>query len=257
MVWLKHFILLVLSPLTVSLALLAGGLLCLWSARRPRTGRVLCMAGLVLLTLAGLGRVGRAYLAGLEGQYAPLDLSAQPAATVAQWHYVLVLGGGHVSDPRLPVTSQIGGASLYRLVEGIRLHRHLPGSRLILTGGPGLDVVPNAEVVAAVARELGVPQEELIVLGKPRDTREEAACVREIVGTSPFVLVTSAFHMPRAMRVFREAGLRPVPAPTDFACPAGPGHDPSAFFPTAGGLGTTERALYEIMATAQEAVRRW
>ena len=257
MVWLKRCVLLVLSPLTVSLALLAAGVICLWSGRRPKTGRVLCVAGLALLIWAGLGWSGRAYLARLERQYTPLDVAAQPAATVAQWHYVLVLGAGHVSDPRLPANSQLGGASLYRLVEGIRLHRHLPGSRLILTGGPGLDVVPNADVVAAVAQELGVAQEDLIVLGKPRDTREEAVSVRGIVGAAPFVLVTSAAHMPRAMRVFAEAGLHPIPAPTDFGYPTGPGHNPAEFFPTAGGLGATERAFYEAMASAQETVRRW
>ena len=63
--------------------------------------------------------------------------------------------------------------------------------------------------------------------------------------------------MPRAMRVFEEAGLHPVPAPTDFGYPAGPGHEPAAFFPTAGGLGATERAFYEAMAKVQEAMRRW
>lgn len=257
MVWLKHFILMALCPLTVSLGLMAAGLFCLWSARRPRTGRVLCVAGLVVLTWAGYGWSARALLTRLEGQFAPLDLAAQPASTVAQWHYVLVLGAAHVSDPRLPATSQIGGASLHRLVEGIRLQRQLPGSRLILSGGPGFEVVPNAEVVAAVARELGVAEEDLIVRGKPRDTREEALSVREIVGTSPFVLVTSAAHMPRAMRVFEAAGLHPVPAPTDFHCPADPGHDPATFFPTADGLGTTESALYEVLATLQETVRRW
>jgi len=257
MVWIKRCILLGLSPLTVSLTLLAAGVVCLWSGRRPRLGRWLCVAGLALVTWAGLGFSSRAYLARLESRYAPLDLATAPASTVARLRYVLVLGAGHVSDPRLPATSQLGGASLHRLVEGIRLHRQLPGSRLILTGGPGLDKVPNAEVVAAVARDLGVAQANVIVVGQPRDTFEEAASVRDIVGTAPFVLVTSAAHMPRAMRVFGDAGLHPVPAPTDYGCPAGPGRDPDALFPTSGGLACTERAFYEAMAALQEAVRRW
>ncbi len=257
MVWIKRCILLGLSPLTVSLVLLVAGVLCLWSARRPRLGRALCVAGLALLTWAGFGLSGRAYMARLERQYAPLDLAVQSTSTIAELRYVLVLGAGHVSDPRLPVTSQIGGASLYRLVEGIRLHRQLPGSRLILTGGPGLDVIPNAEVVAAVARDLGVAQEDLIVLGKPQDTREEAIAVRGIVGAAPFVMVTSAAHMPRALRVFEGQGLHPVAAPTDFWYPAGPSRDPATLFPTSAGLASTEHAFYELMATLQEAVRRW
>lgn len=257
MLFLKRVIVLFVSPLTLCIGLIILGLVCLWSARRPRLGRILIVAGLIWLTVAGYGNLGRYYLSKLESQYEPLNLSVMPTSTVSQIQYVVVLGSGHVSDPRLPVTSRIGGSSLFRLTEGIRIYRHLPGSRLILTGGPGFDTVPNAEVVAAVAVELGIRKEALLVLAEPEDTREEAASVGKIVGTAPFVLVTSAYHMPRAMRVFQAAGLNPVPAPAEFAFPRRQKTDPARLFPTAGGLWHTEWAIYEFMGRLQEAVRDW
>ncbi|SQI89181.1 membrane Protein [Klebsiella oxytoca] len=66
-----------------------------------------------------------------------------------------------------------------------------------------------------VAETLGVPRSEIIVLDKPKDTEEEAAAVKEAVGDAPFLLVTSASHLPRAMIFFRRAGLAPLPAPAN------------------------------------------
>lgn len=255
MLFIKRVMVLCLSPLTLCLGLIVLGLICLWSARRPRLGRGLILVGLVLLTIAGYGQIGRHYLMKLESRYDPLNLSTQSTSTVSQIRYVVVLGSGHVSDPRLPVTSQIGGSSLFRLTEGIRIYRHLPGSRLVLTGGPGFDTVPNAEVVAGVAMEIGIKKDDLVVLSEPDDTREESISVKKLVGTAPFVLVTSAVHMPRAMRVFQAAGLNPIPAPAEFAFPCRQKVDPARLFPTSGGLWHTEWAIYEFIASIQEAVR--
>lgn len=249
MIWIKTIILLCLSPLLMSLGLMALGTLCLWSNRRPALGRVLTGAGLLLLIWAAYGHFGRGYLTRLESQYSPLNPASLPPTTAARARFVVILGAGQVSDPRLPVTSQIGDRSLYRLVEGIRIHRHLPGSKLVLVGGPGTDNHPNAEVMAAVAIELGLRQDDLIVMRHPRDTIEEARCVKKLVDNTPFVLVTSAAHMPRAMQLFQREGLHPIPAPTNYACPITPNRNPAHYFPTPGGLGCTEHALYEMLGS--------
>ena len=76
-----------------------------------------------------------------------------------------MLGGGHVSDPRLPANSQISAAALGRVVEGVRLYKAIPGSKLLLSGGGVFDPVPEAEVMAQIAVLLGV---------KPQDIRLEA-----------------------------------------------------------------------------------
>jgi len=155
------------------------------------------------------------------------------------------LGSGHVSDARLPVTSQIGCSSLYRLVEGIRLSSNLPDTKLIISGGLGYDPVPNAEVVAGVAYILGRKPESLLIESRPRDTLEEAKFLEPFLRGSPFVLVTSAAHMPRAMDIFSQGGMAPIAAPTDFVLKKHVNPPAGSFFPTTGNLNISKRIIYE------------
>lgn len=77
------------------------------------------------------------------------------------------------------------------------------------------NTVSTAEVGARVAQSLGVPRSDIITLDKPKDTEEEAAAVKQAIGDAPFLLVTSASHLPRAMIFFQHAGLNPLPAPAN------------------------------------------
>ncbi len=67
--------------------------------------------------------------------------------------------------------------------------------------------VSTAEAGARVAESLGIPRSEIIVLDKPKDTEEEAEAVKQAIGDAPFLLVTSASHLPRAMIFFQHVGL--------------------------------------------------
>jgi len=164
--------------------------------------------------------------------------------------YVVVLGGGHVTSPTLPFTSQLNEPVIVRLVEGIRLHRQHPGTKLILSGGAGggsQDPSPNAKLMAELAVELGVNREDIILELESRDTKDEARLIRPLVGDMPFVLVTSASHMPRAMALFKKAGTNPVAGPTDHLVK---NMDSSSFgnwFPASAHLQKSERAFYESL----------
>ena len=127
-----------------------------------------------------------------------------------------MLGGGHVSDPRLPANSQISAAALGRVVEGVRLYKAIPGSKLLLSGGAVFDPVPEAEVMAQIAGLLGVKPQDIRLESDSRDTAEEAEIIAKMIGREKFILVTSAAHMPRSMALFRKRGLQPIPAPADF-----------------------------------------
>ena len=96
------------------------------------------------------------FIKPLELWYPPLlDIS-----TLKDVKWVVVLGGGHTSSPELPAECpSLDNSSLSRLVEGIRIHRELPGSKLLLSGGAVFDPVPEAVTMAAVARMLGVSPE--------------------------------------------------------------------------------------------------
>ncbi|MCE5283531.1 MAG: YdcF family protein, partial [Deltaproteobacteria bacterium] len=168
---------------------------------------------------------------------------------------VVVLGSGHVSDPDLPRTAQIGGSSLYRLVEGIRIYRLLPGSRLVLSGGLTLDPVTNARIVGDVARQIGIPAQDAIVEERPRDTLEEAKVLRGLLGSEPFVLVTSAAHMKRAVGIFKDLGMLPLPAPTDFILKNGPAGSAETWLPNCGNIFISQRVIYEWLGEAWRWIR--
>ena len=64
--------------------------------------------------------------------------------------------------------------------------------------------------------EWGVESEDIVLETKATDTKDHPIYVKEIVGRDRFILVTSASHMPRAMALFRQHGMEPIPAPTDY-----------------------------------------
>jgi uncharacterized SAM-binding protein YcdF (DUF218 family) len=242
------------DPVSLCLGILILGLVFLWATRRPRLGKVLVTLGTVLLLLLSLPGVSRQFLTPLERCYPALRhpekiaWEKQKSGTSPKW--IVVLGGGHVSDPRLPANSQISAAALGRVVEGVRLYKSLPGSKLLLSGGAVFDPVPEAEVMARIAELLGVKSQDIVLERDSRDTAEEAEAVGRMIGRERFILVTSAAHMPRSMALFNKRGLQPIPAPSDFLVREGPGMNPGRFFPCASSLSGVESAWHEYLGLA-------
>jgi uncharacterized SAM-binding protein YcdF (DUF218 family) len=116
--------------------------------------------------------------------------------------WVVVLGGGHTSSPELQPNAQVFNSSLSRIVEGIRIHRELPESKLLLSGGAVFDPVPEAVTMAAVAKMLGVSPDDMVLESLSQDNGQQAQFVQGIIQNDRCVLATSAIHMPRAMLVF-------------------------------------------------------
>jgi uncharacterized SAM-binding protein YcdF (DUF218 family) len=201
------------------------------------------MLGFLVLTTLSFSAVADQFIKPLELWYPPL-LDTSPLKDV-KW--VVVLGGGHTSHPTLPPNSQIGNSSLSRLIEGIRIHRELPRSKLLLSGGAVFDPVPEAETMAAVARMLGVSLDDMVLESQSKDTGQQSQFLQTIIRNDRCVLVTSAIHMPRAMLVFEQIGLRPIPAPTDFGDWMRKENSPNQFFPRAGELIKVEAAFHEFL----------
>jgi uncharacterized SAM-binding protein YcdF (DUF218 family) len=233
-----------LEPLPVSLALLIAGLVLLFVKRRKAAIVVIGM-GIGILLVFGYGMFTKPVLYSLERSYAPLIVEQLTPKVRDQIRHVVILGSGHVSDPDLPKTAQIGGSSLYRLVEGVRIYRLLPGSRLVICGGVIPDPVTNARVVSDVAQLIGISVQDMIVEERPSDTVEEAQVLKGLLGSTPFVLVTSAAHMKRAVRIFQEFGMQPLPAPTDFIIKNKPGGAIESWLPNCGNLWISQRVIYE------------
>ncbi|MHB9075678.1 MAG: ElyC/SanA/YdcF family protein [Desulfobaccales bacterium] len=243
-----------LNPVSIGLEILVLGLFCLWATKMQRLGKIVVTLGTIFLLLLSLSFTSVKLLTPLEGRFPallhPETMAWQGSADAASPKWIVVLGGGHVSDPRLPVNSQISQAALGRVVEGVRLYKAIPGSKLLLSGGGVYDPVPEADVMARIAVLLGVKPQDIMLERDSRDTEEEAVLIAKIVGAQKIILVTSAAHMPRSVALFRKHGLQPIPAPADYLAKGAQGPDLGRFFPNAGPLRQVESAWHEYLGLA-------
>lgn len=234
------------SPFVIALLLvMLGTVLILF--KRNRSAFICNAAGLSILVIFGYGFFVEPYFKKTENLYMPILVGSDVPQDFKQINYIVVLGSGHVSDPKLPPSGQIGGSSLYRIVEGKRLASLLPQARVVITGGIGYDPVPNAHVVADVARLIGIPERRIIMEDRPRDTEQEALYLSPLLGREPFILVTSANHMNRAMAIFKARGLDPIAAPTGFMYKEGAGRSADSYTPNPGNLALAKTMMYELI----------
>ena len=211
--FLRKFVDLLLTPSLVLAALVAVGTLLQFSGRWQRKGRRLLAVSVLALSLLSVGIPFDVIGRSLEGRH-PAILEPGQAPELEQVRWIVVLGGGHYSGEHLPLSSMPEDAWLHRIVEGLRLYHAIPESRIVFSGYGAAQPSSTASVGATLATSLGVDPERIDVEESPRTTAEEAAGVRARVGDEPVVLVTSAVHMPRAVRIFAKAGLTVVPSPT-------------------------------------------
>jgi uncharacterized SAM-binding protein YcdF (DUF218 family) len=245
-----------LLPVPFCSLLIIAGLVLLWATRRQKAGKLLVSAGSLFLILFGYGLSTKWLLSPLERQYPPIlnAASATPKESPpVKW--VIVLGGGGSYSSKLPSPSQLSNASLMRLLEGIRLHRQIPGSKLIVSEGNIFGSGPVADIMGKVAEDFGVKKEDLVLESQSQDTESQAVLILPIVGTEPFFLVTSAYHMPRSMALFRKLGMNPIAAPTDFESLSAESWGPSALYPSAGGLRKAELAVHEYLGLTWSKLR--
>jgi uncharacterized SAM-binding protein YcdF (DUF218 family) len=247
-----------LFPVPLCIEVLLVGLLLLWFTRKQRTGRtVVALAG-VLLFLFGSQFFSDALLTPLETRYPPLFVTpgAPAAAGSSKVKFIVVLGSGFRPDPCRPVAIQLDDGSITRLVEGVRVSKVLNCCKLILSGGPGPGGVSStAQAMGQLAQDLGVGRQDMILEAQSRDTEDEARLVAPMVGKQPFILVTEASHMPRAMALFRKQGTHPIADPVSFRTRPRQAVPPYEALPNAEELLGAERAVYEYLALAWAKIR--
>ena len=238
-------------PLPLCLEILAVGLFLLWFTKKQKGGRIVVTVGAVLLFLFSYDEFSGGLLRGLERTYQPFspakasELQVRSPVVPVKW--VVVLGGGHAADPDIPLSSQLDPTTMVRLVEGVLLHRKNPGSKLIVSGGRVDGSISDAEVMSNVAQALGVPHHDIVVEDQSWDTEDEARLLKPLVQKDDFILVTSASHMFRSMRLFESFGMHPLPAPTDFLVRDTDASIQDLLFPTPSALAKATRAFYEYL----------
>jgi uncharacterized SAM-binding protein YcdF (DUF218 family) len=194
--------------------------LCLMSlsARWRRTALCMLWAGWVVLGLLGFEALPQALLRPLENRF-PVPSSDAVSRHVG----VIVLGGATQHPGSYQAHAQVPlGEAAERMSLPVGLMRQHPQLQLVFSGGEGRLVatgVSEAELAKAFYEEQGVDLSRLMLDGGSRNTRENARQVAQLLGErckEPWLLVTSAWHMPRAVPEFEAVGCRVTPYPVDF-----------------------------------------
>ncbi len=230
----------------LTLLAVAGLLLRPWFRR---LGGALTAIGVIGLLLAGLGPFGRMLMVPLENRF------PAHAGDGGRVDGIIVLGGAE-----LPViTAARGTASFQESAERIlamgELARRYPQARVVFAGGSSsLSEQPmqEAEVVRMALPQIGLEEGRVEFERLSRNTAENARLARELIEPKPgerWLLVTSAFHMPRAMGNFRAVGFPVVAYPVDFRTTGDPGFF-RPFGSVAEGLGFFDLATREWIGLA-------
>ncbi|MGI3902588.1 MAG: YdcF family protein [Janthinobacterium lividum] len=202
------------APTNVLLALALAGAVAALAGRR--WGVRLAVLALAVLLLCGVLPVGRLLLRPLEDRFPQPSLAGPDPAGI------IVLGGAvdQVTGAARGPVSLIQGAE--RLTTGASLARRYPGVPLIYTGGSNAllsDVGGEAEDAKRLWIDLGVAPARIETESGSRNTVENARFTRDLAHPRPgqrWLLVTSAYHMPRSVGLFRAAGFDVVPVPVDY-----------------------------------------
>lgn len=204
---------LLFQPPSLVVLLLAAGLLLSWLKRRW-PARVTVALALLLLFTCSFTTMGYLLIAPLESRF---ERPAEPAHIDG----IVVLGGGMDGE----VNTVRGGFELNRsgdrFVETLRLALAHPEARIIIAGGPAALVQQEPEALAGKRffEAFGITPERIALDDQSRNTEENALYAKQLAGTTEgqtWLLVTSAFHMPRAIGLFRRAGFPAVPWPADY-----------------------------------------
>ena len=206
--FLKKFISFFIHPSGMVFTLFALGLIFLY-IKKEKSSKVFLSLSFFFLFLFSYPPFVNYLVENLENQYPKYDYKEDI-------QYIHVLGSGHNTDTMQPISSHIGSSGTKRVLEGVIIHKRTENSKIIFTGFKGKTDISNAVMASQLALALGVKKEDMIINKYPKDTKEEALFAKTLIGNEPFVLVTSATHMPRAMMLFKSLGLNPIAAPTDF-----------------------------------------
>jgi uncharacterized SAM-binding protein YcdF (DUF218 family) len=205
--------------LIVPSSLLAGiGLLglILMATRFNWIGRRLLVACVVSLLICGFSPLGDLLLVPLETRFPPWDPSR------GEPYGIIVLGGGIDPDLSLDNHTTVFTDGSNQFIAAAELGRRYPSALIVYAGGSAnliSDQAREADYAIPAFQALGIPRERLIIERRSRNTEENAEFSKEIVGPKPgqrWLLVTSAFHMPRSVGIFRKVGFPVEPYPVDW-----------------------------------------
>lgn len=249
-VYLSKIIPPLIYPLGLTCLLIATALF----VRKARWKTSLLILALALLLVGGNRWVALGLARSLEMRYLPVG-------EIPEVEVIVVLGGGTLSGQYPRPMVEVGNAG-DRLIYAVALYRQGKAEQMLLSGGR-IDWISTgdapAEDMAEMLEFLGVPQEAIWLESDSLNTYENALNTRKLLegkGINRIILVTSAAHMPRSVRLFEKQGFEVIPAPTDFTVTeqgwenfksGGVASQILAFLPSAGNLALTTQMLKEYL----------
>jgi uncharacterized SAM-binding protein YcdF (DUF218 family) len=272
----------VLMPFPLSLLIIAVGTILLWLNRAGRSAKYTITVGIGMLMIVSNPWVAYHLVHNLEARYPPVPaelvtnpglmtqhtFAARNPNNVEQLQIlsskaplVVVLGGGGNDDPELPESKRMSSISAVRLVTAVQIIRCMMSAasaahsveqpRMILSGAAGTEAIPMEKL----AESLGIPADDIVLETRSDDTRTQAEDIFAMVGNQPFILVTSAIHMPRAVALFRHLGMRPVPLPANYLATMTPVLPVMNVLPNVDALYQVTAALHERLGMVWEHLR--
>lgn len=199
-------------------------------SKKKKLGKFLVIAGILLYYLFSITAVSNYLLLPLENKYFPLEKEDMQLVDKV----VLLLGGRE--------TDVLRGSEVLRIA-----HLRDGDITIVISGTDPL--LPTSEEALGVKRffvSRGLKEKNIIIEGQSRNTWENIRNVKEIVEEKPFFLVTSAYHMDRAVKEFEKVKANPIPAPTDFKIKTEK-YTALDYFPDAQNLRNSDLAVHEYL----------
>lgn len=210
--------------------------------RQRRQAKILALLTLVFY-LCTISFVSDRLIGPLEGKY-------QPSSNVSGDVIVMLGGGATLDTPNVNGLGHLSGFAANRLLTCVQLYHKL-NVPILVSGGKVLETTGcEAEIAKVILMGLGVPADKVIVENKSLNTTENAKFTKELLEQNNFrqpILVTSAFHMERAVLQFTKVNVAVTPFPTDYQTNVETGFQPHQLWPSAGALLDVSLALKEYV----------
>ena len=211
--------------------------------RRRRLGQGMIAASLLALAVAGWSPLGNWLMASLEDRFPPWNAAGGAPDGI------IVLGGAISPEMSAARQSLALNESAERMTAIATLARQFPSARIVFSGGSGrlLGGAAEADFVAPLFESFGIARERVMLESRSRNTAENARFTKELAqpkAQERWLLVTSAYHMPRAIGAFRREGFMVEAHPVDWRT-RGAADASTPFTALSAGLARTDTAVHE------------
>ena len=207
MIYLHKILPLIFSPLILIIILIVWGLI--FGSKK------ISSSGIIILIICSTPIISQKLIAYLESDY-----QLKKPSDVKSANAVVVLSGMLRTIKTKNGLSYEWGEGVDRIFAGINLFQLKKAPTLILTRGkmPWSMGLPEGEYLRDVAIKYGVPEENILLTENVENTDQEAKAIKKLflIDNPEIILITSAYHMPRAQKVFKAAAIKVIPFPVDF-----------------------------------------